>query len=133
MTAMRIDMRHGFRKPVDHTRRKDAVEIFRIPVRVLSRFYATIDCADRCIPTHFAARVKQGCNDRCGRGEFPVDEQCPLRSAKAGLGHLGIQPNRRPNVWFWGLFRVFKTDAVQMDTPWNPGITMPPSDKPLPT
>src|SRR3546814_3778764 len=48
MTAMRIDMRHGFRKPVDHTRRKDAVEIFRIPVRVLSRFYATIDCADRC-------------------------------------------------------------------------------------
>src|SRR3546814_2553734 len=30
MTAMRIDMRHGFRKPVDHTRRKDAVEIFRI-------------------------------------------------------------------------------------------------------
>src|SRR3546814_5108308 len=37
MTAMRIDMRHGFRKPVDHTRRKDAVEIFRIPVRVLSR------------------------------------------------------------------------------------------------
>src|SRR3546814_2309469 len=29
MTAMRIAMRHGFRKPVDHTRRKDAVEIFR--------------------------------------------------------------------------------------------------------
>src|SRR3546814_2005800 len=26
MTAMRIDMRHGFRKPVDHTRRKDAVD-----------------------------------------------------------------------------------------------------------
>src|SRR3546814_7820297 len=68
-------MRHGFRKPVDHTRRKDAVEIFRIPVRVLSRFYATIDCADRCIPTHFAARVKQGCNDRCGRGEFPRSEE----------------------------------------------------------
>src|SRR3546814_11903478 len=50
MTAMRIDMRHRLRNPVDHTRGKDAVEIFRIPVRVLSRFYAPIDCADRCIP-----------------------------------------------------------------------------------
>src|SRR3546814_16166579 len=85
------------------------------------------------MPTHFAARVKQGCNDRCGRGDFPVDEKCLHRSANACPAHLGIQHNSPRHVWISALVQICMTDAVQMCQHWNPCLLLHQSDPPLAT
>src|SRR5260221_4108997 len=123
MRAVVIDVGDRFIEIRNHTYRNDRIQIFGVPIGVISRDHASIYRLRRGIAPDFTARSQQIANQQRQKiATLAIDQQSLGRATYAGAPHLRIEDNPSRLVAISRGIDIGMTNAVQVLEDRNPAF-----------